>query len=149
MCIEFIVQLVQKIRGREPLEAEAGKKRIKGSVVLMKKNVLDFNDFHGSLRDRVDEFLNKRVSLQLISAENVDSGQFSLLLLLFFSVIFDNDAKGLSPMERSGVHRWDLRLLFIRIKGCSMQDVVILRTTTILLNSCRSGQERKSIAFNF
>ncbi|XP_024025452.1 probable linoleate 9S-lipoxygenase 5 [Morus notabilis] len=48
------------------------KKIIKGSVVLMKKNVLDFNDFHASILDRVHELLGQRVSLQLISAVNAD-----------------------------------------------------------------------------
>ncbi|XP_016175247.1 probable linoleate 9S-lipoxygenase 5 isoform X2 [Arachis ipaensis] len=45
---------------------------VKGTVVLMKKNVLDFNDFSASLLDRLHEFLGKRVSLQLISAVNAD-----------------------------------------------------------------------------
>ncbi|KAF8394410.1 hypothetical protein HHK36_020618 [Tetracentron sinense] len=49
-------------------------KKIKGSVVLMKKNVLDFTDFNASILDRVHEFLGKGVSLQLISAVNGDPG---------------------------------------------------------------------------
>ena len=48
--------------------------RIRGTVVLMKKNVLDFNDFTASLLDRAHEVVGKRVSLQLISAVNVDPG---------------------------------------------------------------------------
>ena len=47
-------------------------KKIKGTVVLMKKNVLAFNDFHASVLDRVHELLGQRVSLQLISAINSD-----------------------------------------------------------------------------
>ncbi|XP_015968584.1 probable linoleate 9S-lipoxygenase 5 [Arachis duranensis] len=47
-------------------------KRIRGRVVLMKKNVLDFNDFTASILDRVHEFVGQRVSLQLISATNVN-----------------------------------------------------------------------------
>ncbi|KAI9187222.1 hypothetical protein LWI28_025710 [Acer negundo] len=47
--------------------------KIKGTVVLMKKNVLDFNDFNASLLDRFHELLGKRVSLQLVSAVNGDS----------------------------------------------------------------------------
>ncbi|XP_057512598.1 probable linoleate 9S-lipoxygenase 5 [Actinidia eriantha] len=47
-------------------------REIKGTVVLMKKNVLDFNDFNASVRDRVDELLGKKVSLQLISAVHAD-----------------------------------------------------------------------------
>ena len=34
-------------------ENESKKRKIKGAVVLMKKNVLDFNDFHASFLDRV------------------------------------------------------------------------------------------------
>lgn len=49
--------------------------RVKGTVVLMKKNVLDFNDFSASFLDRLHEFVGKRVSLQLISAVTVDPGQ--------------------------------------------------------------------------
>ncbi|CAJ1976135.1 unnamed protein product [Sphenostylis stenocarpa] len=48
--------------------------RLKGTVVLMKKNVLDFNDFSASFLDRLHEFVGKRVSLQLVSAVNVDPG---------------------------------------------------------------------------
>ncbi|KAK7277935.1 hypothetical protein RJT34_22955 [Clitoria ternatea] len=55
-------------------ENKKQRRRVKGTVVLMKKNVLDFNDFSASFLDRVHEFLGKRVSLQLISAVNVDPG---------------------------------------------------------------------------
>ncbi|PSS10133.1 Linoleate 9S-lipoxygenase [Actinidia chinensis var. chinensis] len=47
-------------------------REIKGTVVLMKKNVLDFNDFNASIRDRVAELLGQKVSLQLISAVHAD-----------------------------------------------------------------------------
>lgn len=47
-------------------------KKIKGTVVLMKKNVLDFNDFSASILDRVYELVGQGVSLQLISATNSD-----------------------------------------------------------------------------
>ncbi|KAL5786621.1 hypothetical protein ACOSQ2_009013 [Xanthoceras sorbifolium] len=50
------------------------KKKVQGTVVLMKKNVLDFNDFNASLLDRFHELLGQRVSLQLVSAVNGDSG---------------------------------------------------------------------------
>lgn len=53
---------------------EEQKKKIKGRVVLMKKNVLDFIDLSGSVVDRVDELLGKKVSLQLISSTNSDNG---------------------------------------------------------------------------
>ncbi|XP_048324248.2 probable linoleate 9S-lipoxygenase 5 [Ziziphus jujuba] len=48
------------------------KRKIKGTVILMKKNVLDFNDFHASILDRVHELIGQRVSLQLISSVNGD-----------------------------------------------------------------------------
>ncbi|CAL9003385.1 unnamed protein product [Prunus brigantina] len=47
-------------------------KKIKGRVVLMKKNVLDLNDFKASVLDRVHELLGKAVSLRLISSVKGD-----------------------------------------------------------------------------
>ncbi|XP_010934565.1 probable linoleate 9S-lipoxygenase 5 [Elaeis guineensis] len=41
---------------------------VKGTVVLMKKNVLDFTDFGATLLDDVHELLGQGVSLQLVSA---------------------------------------------------------------------------------
>lgn len=59
------------------ITGEKGKK-IKGSVVLMRKNALDFNDFTSSALDTVSEFLGGGISVQLVSATNADqSGQFS------------------------------------------------------------------------
>ncbi|KAK7337783.1 hypothetical protein VNO77_18370 [Canavalia gladiata] len=55
-------------------EKKSNGNRIRGTVVLMKKNVLDFNDFSASLLDRLHEFVGKGVSLQLISAVHVDHG---------------------------------------------------------------------------
>lgn len=50
------------------------KKRVEGKLVLMKKNVLGFNDFHASLLDGFHELLGHGVSLQLVSAVNCDAG---------------------------------------------------------------------------
>ena len=58
-------------------------KKIKGTVVLMKKNLLDFNNLSASVVDRFDEILGHKVSLQLISAVNGDPGKLSLILCLF------------------------------------------------------------------
>ncbi|KAE8010207.1 hypothetical protein FH972_006597 [Carpinus fangiana] len=59
--------------------AAAGKcRKIEGSVVLMKKNALDFNDFNASVLDRVHELLGQKVSLQLISAVNADPSAFKV-----------------------------------------------------------------------
>lgn len=43
-------------------------KKIRGKVVLMKSNVLGFNDFEASFVDRLYEFVGKRVSLQLLTS---------------------------------------------------------------------------------
>ncbi|CAN0897124.1 Linoleate 9S-lipoxygenase 1 [Linum grandiflorum] len=48
------------------------KNKIKGTVVLMKKNVLEFNDFNASILDRIHELLGQGVSLQLISSVHPD-----------------------------------------------------------------------------
>lgn len=63
---EMIHSIVGAITG------ENDKKKIKGTVVLMKKNVLDFNDFNASVLDRVHELLGQGVSLQLVSAVHGD-----------------------------------------------------------------------------
>ncbi|MCE0481753.1 hypothetical protein HAX54_039748 [Datura stramonium] len=47
-------------------------KKVKGRVVLMKKNVLDFTDINASVVDEVLEFLGRKVSFQLISSVYVD-----------------------------------------------------------------------------
>ncbi|KAK2999071.1 hypothetical protein RJ639_024030 [Escallonia herrerae] len=59
---------------RKILGGNGGKseKKIRGTVVLMKKNVLDFNDFNASVLDRVHELLGEKVSLQLVSAVHAD-----------------------------------------------------------------------------
>ncbi|XP_021772932.1 probable linoleate 9S-lipoxygenase 5 [Chenopodium quinoa] len=53
------------------------KKQINGRVILMKKNVLDFNDFNASILDRFDELLGKKMSFQLVSSINTDPGNES------------------------------------------------------------------------
>ncbi|KAM0901409.1 hypothetical protein ACQ4PT_019965 [Festuca glaucescens] len=46
---------------------------LKGSVALMRKNALDFNDFGAAAMDSVTEFLGRGVTCQLISSTVVDS----------------------------------------------------------------------------
>ncbi|KAG9456444.1 hypothetical protein H6P81_000952 [Aristolochia fimbriata] len=46
--------------------------KVEGTVVLMKKNVLDFKDFGASILDRIHEFLGRGVGFQLVSAEYGD-----------------------------------------------------------------------------
>ncbi|KAF8401691.1 hypothetical protein HHK36_012637 [Tetracentron sinense] len=80
MCLRLMMmfnKLVERFTGQNQIgeltDDQMGvRRKIKGSVVLMKKNVLDFNDIHASLMDRVHELLGKGVSLQLISADNGD-----------------------------------------------------------------------------
>ncbi|XP_047954601.1 probable linoleate 9S-lipoxygenase 5 [Salvia hispanica] len=48
-------------------------KKIKGRVVLMKKNVLDFNDLGASILDRLHELVGQTVTLHLISSVHSDS----------------------------------------------------------------------------
>ncbi|KAF5952218.1 hypothetical protein HYC85_010162 [Camellia sinensis] len=50
-------------------------KKIKGTVVLVKKTLIDFDGLSPPLVDRVDEILGHKVSLQLISAVNGDPGK--------------------------------------------------------------------------
>ncbi|KAL5210567.1 hypothetical protein ABZP36_006190 [Zizania latifolia] len=49
------------------------KNRLKGSVVLMRKNVLDVNDFGATIIDGIAEFLGRGVTCQLISSTLVDT----------------------------------------------------------------------------
>lgn len=62
-------------KGVEHAGANGRKKRIKGTVKLMKKNVLDLNDMKASIFDRINELLGKGVTLQLISSDRADPGQ--------------------------------------------------------------------------
>ncbi|KAK4349222.1 hypothetical protein RND71_031977 [Anisodus tanguticus] len=57
-------------------------KKVKGTVVMMKKNALDFTDLAGSLADKLFEALGQKVSFQLISSVQADPG---------FGVTFDWD----------------------------------------------------------
>jgi linoleate 9S-lipoxygenase len=58
--------------------------RLKGTVVLMRKNVLDLNDFGATVIDGISEFLGKGVTCQLISSTLVDSSKHPLILVSFF-----------------------------------------------------------------
>ena len=58
-------------------------KKIKGKVLLMRKNVLNFSNLASSAVDNLAEFLGRGVSFQLVSAINADPGWF-LTSPLFF-----------------------------------------------------------------
>ncbi|KAL8527991.1 hypothetical protein ACS0TY_005706 [Phlomoides rotata] len=62
--------IVKTLKG---LRRDEKHKKIKGRVVLMKKNVLDFNDFGASLLDRYHELAGNKVVLHLISSQYTDS----------------------------------------------------------------------------
>ena len=47
--------------------------RLKGTVVLMRKNVLELNDFSATVIDGISEFLGKGVTCQLVSSTVVDA----------------------------------------------------------------------------
>ncbi|WMV11968.1 hypothetical protein MTR67_005353 [Solanum verrucosum] len=64
----FLSKIVDAITG----------KKVKGTVVLMKKNVLDFTDIKASVVDEVVEFLGKKVSFQLISSSVHDDPENGL-----------------------------------------------------------------------
>lgn len=49
-------------------------KKVKGRVILMKKNALDFTNINASVLDGVLEFLGQKVSFQLISSDHADPG---------------------------------------------------------------------------
>lgn len=58
--------------------------KIEGTVVLMKKNFLDFNHLGVSALDKLHELVGKGVAFQLISADHGDPGTkpYCFLLLL-------------------------------------------------------------------
>ncbi|XP_023545235.1 linoleate 9S-lipoxygenase 6-like [Cucurbita pepo subsp. pepo] len=49
-----------------------GKKKIKGKVILMRSNVLDFTELHSTVIDGVTELLGSGIVLELVSATHVD-----------------------------------------------------------------------------
>ncbi|KAL9240808.1 hypothetical protein vseg_014986 [Gypsophila vaccaria] len=51
---------------------ENGFTKINGTVILMKKNTLDISDVSASLLDRIHELVGRGVSIQLISADQLD-----------------------------------------------------------------------------
>lgn len=57
-------------------DREGESHKIRGRVVLMKKNLMDMNDRKASFIDSIYELLGKQISMQLISATHADPGQF-------------------------------------------------------------------------
>jgi linoleate 9S-lipoxygenase len=67
-------------------QPKSGHQKIKGFVVLQKKNVLDFNDFFAGIGDNLGELVGRAVSFQLVSTSQIDSsdgmGKLSNIALL-------------------------------------------------------------------
>lgn len=70
--MEMIHNFVDAITGKNHHQHQqnlgATRHKVEGMVVLMKKNVLDFNDFNATVLDGVHEMLGKHVTLQLVSS---------------------------------------------------------------------------------
>ena len=78
-CMDMLCNIVNLVCG----EKHAGKKtKVKGKVVLMKKNLLDFNDLGASLLDRAYELFGQNISIQFISATHADPRSSGLIFLL-------------------------------------------------------------------
>lgn len=68
-------------------QPEPGHQKIKGFVVIQKKNVLDFSDITAGIRDGLSELVGKRVRFQLVSISQIDSSR-----CLFFIHYFNPQA---------------------------------------------------------
>ncbi|CAI9102211.1 OLC1v1000443C1 [Oldenlandia corymbosa var. corymbosa] len=66
----MLKSLVEGIKNNGHKSSTENGKKMKGRVVLMKKNVLELNDFTAAVVDGIDEFLGKKVSIQLISSSS-------------------------------------------------------------------------------
>ncbi|KAM1640236.1 hypothetical protein ACFX15_009980 [Malus domestica] len=65
--------MLQNIVGKLAGHQENGNHgKINGTVVLMKKSLLDFNDINSSVLDRAHELIGQGVCLQRISAVHAD-----------------------------------------------------------------------------
>ncbi|KAK4482877.1 hypothetical protein RD792_010050 [Penstemon davidsonii] len=69
---ETLGKLLGTVCGKIRDEPATKETKIKGTIVLMKKNVMDVTDLGASLLDRIYEVFGKGVSLQLISAVHGD-----------------------------------------------------------------------------
>ncbi|KAI3469558.1 hypothetical protein Pfo_026221 [Paulownia fortunei] len=69
---EMLEKLLGRVCGKIRDDPKIEQKKIKGTVVLMKKNVMDATDLGASVVDRFHELFGRGVSLQLISAVHGD-----------------------------------------------------------------------------
>lgn len=70
MWEKFLGSVCGKIKD----EPKSEQKKIKGSVVLKKKNTMDVTDVGASILDRVHELFGKGVTFQLVSAHHAHPG---------------------------------------------------------------------------
>lgn len=74
----FCLKNKEKLNNNNMVVSGRGSSKIRGEVVLMKKNVMDFTDIRASFTDRIFELLGKGVSMQLISNNQPEpAGSFS------------------------------------------------------------------------
>lgn len=69
---EMLEKLLESVCGKNPDKPKGD--RVRGNVVLMKKNVPDTTDIGSSLLDRMHEIFGRGVSIQLVSSVHSDSG---------------------------------------------------------------------------
>jgi len=80
----------QIMGGRELFGGHDDSKKVKGTVVMMNKNVLDFTDLASSLTGKIFDVLGQKVSFQLISSVQSDPGKLrtSHALYIFITHAF-------------------------------------------------------------
>ncbi|XP_016461347.2 putative linoleate 9S-lipoxygenase 5 [Nicotiana tabacum] len=83
-CTEVLEKMLEMVCGKQhdvPIESNSSNQtssiKIKGTVVLRKKNVLNFKDAGSAFLDRMHELFGKRVILELISDVHADPGNGS------------------------------------------------------------------------
>ncbi|KAE8652023.1 hypothetical protein Csa_023391 [Cucumis sativus] len=64
----MLLHTISKIKSR----GKGGVQKIKGQVILLRSNSLDYNEIQSSVLDNISEFWGAKVSFQLISSENGD-----------------------------------------------------------------------------
>ncbi|XP_047336921.1 probable linoleate 9S-lipoxygenase 5 [Impatiens glandulifera] len=84
LCIKNIVGMFNH------RDEEDEQKFVKGKVVLMKKNVLDFSDFNASIIDKTNELFGRKVSIQLVSSIYGDPSEKGLRGRLSKETYLDN-----------------------------------------------------------
>lgn len=71
---EILEKLLGSVCGKIKDEPKIETKKIRATVVLMKKNVMDVTDLGASILDRFHELCGRGISLQLISSLHFDPG---------------------------------------------------------------------------